>query len=124
MVTRLRIAEFASGRLKLAVLPAPTLKLCQLTIERAELAVTSMVVALVLIAAEPATTLAPVGRSAKADDVGTQLLTATSTFKRKFRRRVLLRARNLSREFLFATGMAREALALLDLQLILASNNS
>jgi len=124
VVTRLRIAEFASGRLKLAVLPAPTLKLCQLTIELAELAVTFMVVALVLIATEPVTTLAPVGRSAKADDVGTQLLTATSNVKRKFRRRVLLRARNLSREFLFATGMARETLALLDLHLILASINS
>ena len=80
--------------------------------------------ALVLIATEPATTLAPVGRSAKADDVGTQLLTATSNVKRKFRRRVLLRARNLSREFLFATAMARETLALLDLHLILASINS
>ena len=82
VVTRLRIAEFASGRLKLAVLPAPTLKLCQLTIERAELAVTSMVVALVLIAAEPATTLAPVGRSANADDIGTPPPIAVNSVKR------------------------------------------
>ncbi len=56
VVTRLRIAELASGRLKLATLPAPTLNDCQSTIARAVVALTSVMPPDCTIAAAPATT--------------------------------------------------------------------
>ncbi|EMB19010.1 hypothetical protein RE6C_00266 [Rhodopirellula europaea 6C] len=65
-VTRFRIAELASGRLKLAVLPAPTLKESQFTIARFVAAFTFMTDPACEIEACPATTSAPVGSCADA----------------------------------------------------------
>ncbi len=67
VVTRLRIDELASGRLKFAVLPAPTLNESQFTIARFVAASTFITPAACEIAACPATTSAPVGICADAE---------------------------------------------------------
>ena len=63
-VTRLRIADWAVGCTKFTVSPAPTEKLFQLMMARLLVWVTVVVEPLVAIAAPPATTRPPCGKTA------------------------------------------------------------